>query len=153
MGLNSNQKKLLKCLKNVASEIGVRSKELTGLIGELSACEKLKKFNLEWEPSKGYDCIDRSGRSDNKFEVKTRRNTEGKAVRLGKFGKRGKYLFTYGLYVELDGNFDVKAIYKLPKEPIKKLEKKEKGGKGLPIRKFTKRAGDPVYSKQINRRK
>lgn len=138
MSLSQNQQELLVSLKKVANEIGAEGKSLTGLIGELSVCEIL---DMEWKPSDGYDCIDKD---NEKVQVKTRRDSKGgevnKVGRLGKFGRKKGYQFDYGLYVELDNNWGVKAIYKASKEAIKNLEEKEKQGRGLHISTFLNKA-------------
>ena len=77
MALTKAQKRLLEAAREAAQELGLvaagqpakdqrrRGRELTPLIGELSACEKL---DLTWEPSDGYDA--RTGHL--RFQVKTR---------------------------------------------------------------------------------
>jgi hypothetical protein len=148
LGLNEKQKTLLYCLKVVGREV---CKEwdsvgaLTSLTGELSACELL---NMSWKPSTGYDCIDNLGK---KVQVKSRRDSKcgivNKQGRLGKFGKKGEYKFDRGLYVELDGDFNVVSIYEVPKTFIQKLENNEKGGRALHVSTFIKNAGQPIYKR------
>ena len=96
--MTADQKQLLNKLQTVARELSERGRSLTSLIGELSACDIL---NMRWQPSTGYDCVDGDGK---KVEIKTRRDSKGGRVnpvgRMGRFGKRGKYRFNYGLFVE-----------------------------------------------------
>lgn len=136
MGLTNNQQKLLNSLKKEACKLGDEGQSLTGLIGELYACDIQ---NMRWSPSKGYDCIDEESR---KVQVKSRRDSKGGKVnkqgRLGRFGKSGKYNFDYGLYVELDGNFEVSAIYRATRKEIIEIEKNEKSNRGLHVSTFLK---------------
>lgn len=134
MALTANQKQLLRKLRTVARQLGEQGKCLTSLIGELSACDIL---NMRWQPSTGYDCVDGDGK---KVEIKTRRDSKGGRVnpagRMGRFGKRDKYRFNYGLFVELEPTFKVRAIYRLGRVAIERLEQKEKLGRGLHIHGF-----------------
>ncbi len=138
MALSPTQKTFLKDLRIVANELGEDGKNLTSLIGELSACDLL---DMKWEPSTGYDSVDKK---NNKVEIKTRRDSKGgdvnKRGRMGKFGKRGKYRFDYGLYVELDRQFEVKNIFKSSKKTLINLEQNEKQDRGLHISTFVKHA-------------
>jgi len=134
MALTADQKQLLKKLRTVARQLGEHGSSLTSLIGELSACDIL---NMRWQPSKGYDCVDGDGK---KVEIKTRRDSKGGQVnplgRMGRFGNRDKYKFNYGLFVELEPTFNVRAIYRLGKTAIERLEQKERPGRGLHIHSF-----------------
>ncbi len=131
MGLNYNQKSLLISLKIVAKALNEKGRNLTGLIGELSVCDRK---NMKWDPSDGYDCIDNEGK---KVEIKTRRDSKGGTIkkqgRLGRYGKKGKYNFDYGLYVELDNGFEITRIYKIHKAAIKRLEEQERESRGVHI--------------------
>ena len=138
MVLSDNQERLLRYLKKVALEIGEAGCSLTYIIGELSAC---KLLGLTWQPSQGYDAL---GPSDERCQIKTRKSWSTKGVnpqgRMGRFGKKGKYSFDEGIYVELDNAFEVSHIYQLPRQTIQELEAKEPSGRGLHIRTFTSHA-------------
>jgi hypothetical protein len=120
MGLTPNQDRLLRLLRNEAKKMGEDGRALTGLIGELSVC---KILGMRWEPRAGYDAQDRKRR---KVEIKTRRDSKGGAVNpkgtIGKYGKKGKYNFAYGIYLELNKDFEVDSIYEVSKEILKQLE-------------------------------
>jgi len=121
--------------KKVAQELGEYGKTLSGLIGELSACQIL---NLKWQPADGYDAISSDGQ---KVQVKTRKSWSTKTVnplgRLGKFGRKAGYLFQRGLLVELNENFDVSEIWEMSKDKIAELEHKERG-RGLHVHTYRK---------------
>lgn len=138
MSLTTNQEQLLYYLKQVALEIGESGRSLTSLIGELSACTVL---NLIWQPREGYDALTTS---DERIQIKTRKSWSTQQVnprgRLGRFGKKGRYEFDEGIFVELDNNFEVSHIYLLPRQKIQELETKESTGRGLHISTFTSQA-------------
>lgn len=108
---------------------GLMGKALTGLIGELSACRiDPERRKLKWEPSVRYDCIDRDG---HKYEIKTRRDSQGRKEvnprgTIGRYGKRDKYIFDVGLYVELSTDYEVTRIYKMSIDLVSKLEAQSK---------------------------
>ena len=146
MSLSTKQKMLLKSLLETAREVSETFEYVsafTALIGVLSACDILK---MKWSPSTGYNCIDKNG---GKVKVKSRRDSKGglvnKGGRLGKFGIKRGYGFKRGLYVELNRNFEVVAIYESSKSTLQKLENKEKNGKALHVGTFLKYAGEPIY--------
>ncbi len=146
MDLSTKQKMLLKSLLKTAREVSETFEYVgafTALIGVLSACDILK---MKWSPSTGYNCIDKNGE---KIKIKSRRDSKGglvnKGGRLGKFGIKRGYSFKRGLYVELNKNFEVVAIYECSKNIIQKLENKEKSGRALHVGTFLKYAGEPIY--------
>ena len=71
MALTGAQKRLLEAAKEAANDLGdsgkYRGRELSSLIGELSACEKL---GMSWQPSPGYDA--KCGES--LVQIKTRKS-------------------------------------------------------------------------------
>jgi len=142
MVLTRLQGELLRLLKQVALELGENGRALTSLIGELSACELL---GLNWQPSQGFDA---TGLSGEQVQIKSRRSWTTENVnpigRLGRFGKKGKYHFDQGIFVELDDRYEVVKIWQLNAEQIKVLESKEPKGKGLHVYVFQK-AGVIVY--------
>ena len=124
MGLTYREEKLLDMLTEVALEVEERGHsltELTGLIGELSAC---KVLGLTWEPSTGYDAV---GPDRATYQVKSRRSSTGREVnpqgRLGRFGKKESYNFTKGLLVELDSKYNIRHILCADVSSIKSEEK------------------------------
>ncbi|MFH1141887.1 MAG: hypothetical protein V1724_09585 [Chloroflexota bacterium] len=125
MALTGPQKALLEAAKKTALQLGELGKELTGLIGELSACEK---EDLTWEPSKGYDAKTSSGQ---RVQIKTRRALVAPFVRkaetMGWFGRRNKseYSFDIAMYVELDKNFSLvgKGIWQMSAAEVCQLER------------------------------
>lgn len=125
MGLTPNQIKLLDLLRKVAMKMGEDGRELTGIIGELSAC-KIRK--MKWNPGTGYDAIDKKGK---RVEIKTRRDSKGEDVdpngTIGKYGKKGKYQFNYGLYLELGKDFEINSMYEVSITTLKQLENNRKG--------------------------
>ena len=147
--LTDYQKEFLASAKKVAIQMGEMGKNggaPTGVIGELSACERL---GLKWEPTDGYDAVDGSGTI--RYQIKTRKNwTEANkkkkwwnchkvdpAGRMGRFEGRGNYDFDIGIYVELDDDFEVWGIWECEKLVLKKLEKGN--GLGLHVKKVTER--------------
>jgi hypothetical protein len=130
-------------MKKVAQEldksrIGLKdTSAFTSLIGELSACKRLR---LKWEPSKGYD----ARKGNKKYQIKSRRSSKGEKVdpagRLGRFSKKEKYNFDYGVLVLLDKKFEMYDCIKYAKKTIKRLEKKkDQQGKGLHVGDFLRR--------------
>ena len=142
--LTCYQKEFLASAKEVAIQMGKNGRALTGVIGELSACEKL---GLKWKPTDGYDAVDGSGTI--RYQIKTRKNwtaanKEKKwwncykadpAGRMGRFQGKGNYDFDMGIYVELDDDFEVWGIWELKKSALKKLEKGN--SYGLHVKKVT----------------
>jgi len=130
MALTEEQQRLLEASREAAGKLGSRGKVLTGLIGELSACEdKL----LEWEPSDGYDAIV----GELQVQVKTARSpTLGET--MGWFGHKKKkgYLFDIAVYVELDNDFNVAGIWHMGVDEVKTLEDTETSTWGLRIDRF-----------------
>lgn len=124
MGLNKDEKELLRLAKKTAARFGKKGNFLTGLIGELSACDK---FNLKWGPSEGYDARDSKKK---RFEVKTRRAADGGIISshgtIGRFGRKKGYSFEYGLYVELGKNYEPVCFRRASKNVIRSCEKNVK---------------------------
>lgn len=131
MALSNIQEQLLSCLRQVAVEIGESGRSLTPLIGELSAC---KLLGLTWQPSQGYDAV---GVKGERIQIKTRKSWTTVEVnpkgRLGRFGKKGRYDFDEGMFVELDTAFEVKQIWQLDKETIIRAEATKTKGRGLHV--------------------
>lgn len=133
MALTQSQTKLLSAARKVAVELGGREKALTGLIGELSACEK----DLKWEPSDGYDA---RTLSDLTVQIKTSRIPQ-RGETMGWFGrkKRGQrrsYPFDIAMFVELDSKFNVAGIWHMSVHEVKILEDEETSTWGLRISRF-----------------
>ena len=130
--LTKPQRNFLTSAKEVAIQMGRNGRALTGVIGELSACEKL---GLKWEPTDGYDAVDGSGK---KYQIKTRKNwwkynKADPAGRMGRFKGRRNYDFDAGIYVELDDDWEVWGIWECEKSVLKELEKGN--SRGLHVRK------------------
>ena len=68
MALTQAQERLLQAAREAA-------RELTALIGELAACQKM---DLTWEPSDGYD----AKRGKRRFQIKTRKSWSTPTVSL-----------------------------------------------------------------------
>jgi hypothetical protein len=141
MALTPIQTEFLDKAKHVALQIGNKGKALSGLIGELSACQIL---DLKWQPDDGFDAVDLHG---HKFQVKTRKSWSTPKVtprgRIGRFGRKAGYLFDEGVLVELNRDFDVDAILQLNSNTIEDLERNE-GGTGLHVSTFHKH-GTQIY--------
>lgn len=138
MTLTSNQQQLLENLKKAAREIGEHGKSLTSLIGELSVCQLL---GLEWRPTQGYDALSKDGQ---KVQIKTRKSWSTREVnprgRMGRFGRRKKYEFDQGVFVELNQEFEAYKLWQMSKKKIVELEAKEISGKGLHVSSFQRQA-------------
>ena len=89
MALTKAQELLLQAAREAATELdtnelGSRGRELTALIGELTACQRM---DLVWEPSNGHDAC--SG--DDRVQIKTRKSWTTPKVnpsgRLGRFAE------------------------------------------------------------------
>jgi hypothetical protein len=145
--LTDYQKEFLASAKQVAIQMGEMGKNggaPTGVIGELSACQKL---GLKWKPTDGYDAVDGSGTI--RYQIKTRKNwTEANKKkkwwnchkvdpdgRMGRLEGKGNYDFDIGIYVELDDDFEVWGIWECEKLVLKKLEKGN--DLGLHVKKVT----------------
>ena len=149
MALTKKQKRLLEAAKDAARELVLvaagqpakerkrMGRELTPVIGELSACEKL---DLAWEPSDGYDATTGQLR----VQVKTRKSESTPTVnpvgRMGRFGRKKGYLFDIAIYVELDDGFEIKNIYQMNADQVKDLEESEPSERGLHVGKFLSNA-------------
>lgn len=148
MTLSKNQEQLLRYLKRVALEIGDEGRSLTDKIGELSACELL---GLTWKPTQGYDA---TGPGQERFQIKTRKSWSTEEVnprgRIGRFGRKDKYEFDQGLYVELDKAFEVRKIWQLARRTIKKLEQTKTKSKGMHVYEYRRKRNE-VYPKSKNR--
>ena len=149
MALTQAQERFLEAASEAAreldaNEIGSRGRELTSLIGKLVACQKM---DLMWEPSDGYDA--REG--ERRFQIKTRKSwttpNVNRTGRLGIFRRKKGYGFDVGLYVELDGEFDVVGIWEMEVTRIKALEDVESGGRALHVGTFVREA-KPVFVSQ-----
>ena len=147
MALTLNQKQFVEAAKAVARELGEQGRCLSGVIGELAACEEL---DLEWRPSDGFDAVTSEGR---RIQIKTRKSWSTEAVnplgRLGRFGRKAGYTFDQGMLVELDSVFEASHIWSLGKNEIQTLEDKVPG-KGLHVGTF-KRCAVPVYRRDGKR--
>jgi hypothetical protein len=137
MALTQVQKRLLQTAREAAKELGQKGRGLTFLIGELSACAKR---NLTWEPSEGYDA--RSGQL--RVQIKTRKSWSTPEVnprgRLGRFGRKKGYPFDVGLYVALDDEFNVAAIWEMDVTRLEALEDAESSNRGLHVGTFVDKA-------------
>jgi len=133
MALTETQRKLLDVARETARELRERGKVLTGLIGELSACQDRY---LEWEPSDGYDA--RAG--DLRVQIKTARSPSPRET-MGWFGRNKKkgYTFEIAVYVELDTDFNVAGIWHMGVDEVKMLEDTETSTWGLRIDRFKER--------------
>lgn len=148
MPLKKLQKQLLNLLRENAKKMGPDGKTLTGLIGELSVCIiNFPEFKLKWEPSVGYDCLDQN---EKKYEIKTRKDSKGRKEvnskgTVGRYGKRDKYIFDIGLYVELNEYYEVSRTYEMPCDEIRRLElQSTRKDKCLTVGTF-RRKGRPIY--------
>ena len=80
MALTQAQERLLQAAREAAreldaNELGSRGRELTALIGELAACQKM---DLTWEPSDGYA----AKRGKRRFQINTRKSWSTPTVSL-----------------------------------------------------------------------
>jgi len=85
---------------------------ITGEIGEVLVCDKLK-FKLLADPiTSGYDAVDNKGK---KYQIKTRRGNSNK----GRVGRFSNHKFDYAILAILDEGYKLKELYQVP---FKKLE-------------------------------
>ena len=119
--LTDKQERTLEAIKAIARQLPQeKGRTLTGLIGELSVCKLLK---LRWDPSSGYDAVDRD---KNRVQIKTRRDSKGGPINsVGTVGKFTNFDFDYALYAELDTDFDVFSVYKIEKDVLPSLIKRK----------------------------
>ena len=134
--LTTTQREFLASAKEVAIQMGENGRALTGVIGELSCCDKL---GLTWEPGDGYDAKDPAGKT---YQIKTRKNWtqankdkhwwEDHKVdqngRMGRFQGKKNYAFHFGIYVELDEDWEVWEIWLCKRSILKKQEEGNKLG-------------------------
>ena len=137
MAMTTSQENLLAAAKAAAKELDDGGRELTSLIGELSVC---KIMGLNWQPSAGYDATD----GTKLYQIKTRKSwttpTVNSAGRLGRFGTEKKgYNFDWGIYGELDKDFNVSGLWKIKADELQKLED-PKSSQGLHVGKLKKEA-------------
>ena len=138
MALTQAQERLLQAAREAAleldaNELGSRGRELTALIGELAACQKM---DLTWEPSDGYDAT----MGERRFQIKRRKSWStpnvNRAGRLGRFGRKKGYDFHVAVYIELDADFSTVGVRRMGVNEIKELEQRERSGKGLHVGTF-----------------
>lgn len=138
MALTQAQERLLQAARRAAKELGLGGRELTPLIGELTACQKM---DLMWEPSDGYDA--RSG--EFRVQIKARKSWTTPEVnpagRLGRFGRNKGYLFDVAMYIELDDNFNTAGLWRMGVDQVEALEEAEAAKRGLHVRTFRGQAG------------
>jgi len=115
--LTDVQKRALEAIQALARRLPQeKGRALTGLIGELSAC---KALNLKWDPSSGYDAVDKNGKH---VQIKTRRDSKGGEInKVGTVGGFTNFDFHYALYAELDAKFDLLSIYKIDMDVLPSL--------------------------------
>jgi hypothetical protein len=105
---------------------------ITGEIGEVLVCEKLKLKLLKNSIFPGYDAIDSQGY---KYQIKTRRgNTNSPGARMGTFSSHS---FNYAILAILDDKYNLVELYKITYkklEPILKCYEK----RNPPLRQFKK---------------
>ncbi len=151
MSLTQKQSNLLSSLRNAAKEqlentaltdeeLSALGASLSGLIGELSACMAL---DLQWCPSKGYD----ARKGGVRFQIKTRRRSVPEEIKKGRVGRFRSNDFDFAILVILDYDFEVKGVYKLPRDEVESLQSKERGNRGVHVAAFQKAAGEPIYPK------
>lgn len=81
---------------------------VTGEIGEVLVCEKLKLKLLVDPINPGFDAINNKG---TKFQIKTNRSkSENPGARIGTFSK---HKFDYAILVILNRNYEITEIYKV----------------------------------------
>jgi hypothetical protein len=136
--LNDVQNAALEAIKCLARQLPIeRGRALTGLIGELSACNLLR---LNWNPSSGYDATDKYG---NQVQIKARRDSKGGPINsVGTVGRFTNFKFHYALYVELDTEFEPTRIYKIDSNLLRSLIKREDNA--ITVHNFRKH-GSVVY--------
>jgi hypothetical protein len=120
---------------------GKRKLGITGEVGELLACHKLKlKLVLDFL-SKGFDAIDEDGF---KVQIKTRRSDSKKIPgNTGRTGIFSKHKFDYALLVLLDQTYQIFEIWRANYDKLNPIIEKEK--KRNPSLSSFKRAGRKVY--------
>jgi hypothetical protein len=135
MGLTSIQNRLLSTSKSAARELGVNGHSLTGLIGILTACDFL---DLIWQPTTDYEAICSIG---TRVRIRSRRLPTTKRLirdaRMKSYGMRLGYEFDWGVFVELDRNFEVVNIWARPKYSIMDLEDAGEITRYVRVRQFT----------------
>ena len=120
----------------------VRTTDLEGDIGSYYAKEKLE---LELMPinQKGYDAKDRHG---NKYEIKTRRSKDFNILRT-QFTKVSKKNFDFLVTVDIDYDYSLLLILKIPYNLAIKLTENNKAGSIVISKDFIKNREDLIIYK------
>jgi hypothetical protein len=92
---------------------------ITGEVGEVLACDKLKLQLSTDNLSAGYDAMDNKGK---KYQIKTRRLERGK----GRLGHFSKHKFDYAVLVLLDEDYKISKLYHTDYKKLEPLLNKQK---------------------------
>ncbi len=94
-------------------KVSGRKLGITGEVGEIIVCSRLKLNLLSNPISAGYDAVDTRG---NKYQIKARRG--GSSNPGAKIGSFSKHKFDYAVLVILDDNYKLVAMYKVSYKKI-----------------------------------
>ena len=115
--ITSKIKKIISTASKVAIEyekLTGRKLGITGEIGEVLVCDKLKLKLLANPLSAGYDAIDKICK---RYQIKTRRVEHGRS-RIGRFSK---YAFDYAILAILDRNYKILELWRAEFEKLKPI--------------------------------
>ncbi len=152
--------KTVKLLKNAINasleferEIG-KQLNITSIVGEVIAAQKCKLKLMRNDINAGYDALDGKNK---KIQIKTRRIKDKRSIMTGKLlDKDYNVPFDYALLVLLDMQYEVLAIYKIPKNKIqeyfhdineKRIKNKKERRKDMPVSTL-QRLGKVMYKKE-----
>ena len=131
---------------------GKRKMGITGEVGEIMVCHKLKDLGLKLvtDPrSQGFDAIDKNGK---RVQIKTRRSeSAGEPKLVGRMSRFSEHPFDYALLAFLDKKYNLCRVWKLSYDKVMNIKNKEQTDRSGPrLSSFIKEAGDPIYNKDCS---
>jgi len=92
-----------------------RKPGITGEVGEVLVCKKLR-LQLAADPLvAGYDAVDKNGK---KYQIKTRRAVRWERRYLGRIGIFARHEFDYAILAILDKNYKPRELYQISHKRI-----------------------------------
>lgn len=98
-------------IANKYEKLTNRKLGITGEVGEILVCDKLKLKLVKNPQTAGFDAVDKKNK---KYQIKSRRVNHNK----GKVGKFSKHKFDYAILAVLDINYEIKKLYKVSYKKI-----------------------------------
>jgi len=91
-------------------ELTKRKLGITGEIGELLVCKKLKLKLMADSLTAGFDALNEKG---DKYQIKTRRAVKWERRYLGRIGSFAEHKFDYAILAILDKDYNLRELYRI----------------------------------------